>query len=50
MFERNKESNIKISVISVWYNEEKLAPFFLEHYRFADAIHIAVDADTCDGT
>jgi hypothetical protein len=41
---------VKVSVISVWFNEEKLAPFFLEHYRFADQIHVVVDSDTSDKT
>ncbi|HHT9146737.1 MAG: hypothetical protein Q7J31_18845 [Syntrophales bacterium] len=30
----------KIEVITMWYNESFLAPFFLEHYKFADVIHL----------
>lgn len=39
----------KIEVISMWYNESFLTPFYLKHYSFADKIRIAVDADTNDG-
>jgi len=39
-----------IEVISMWYNEEFLAPFFLDHYSWADKIIILLDADTDDGT
>jgi hypothetical protein len=41
---------MKIQVISFWYNEEFLAPFFFKHYSFADHIRLLVDADTNDGT
>lgn len=34
----------------MWHNEEFLAPFFLEHYRFADKIHVFMGADTTDKT
>jgi SAM-dependent methyltransferase len=34
----------------MWYNEEFLAPFFLNHYSWADKIHILLDADTNDRT
>lgn len=34
----------------MWYNEEFLAPFFLNHYRWVDRIHIILDADTNDRT
>lgn len=37
-----------LSVLSMWYNEEFLAPFFLNHYSYADHIHIILDADTTD--
>ena len=39
---------MKITVMTMWYNEEFLAPFFLEHYKFADRIHVIMDADTND--
>lgn len=44
------ESNLKVEVISMWYNEAFLAPFFLNHYSFADKIHIFYDQDTTDNT
>ncbi len=40
----------RIEVITMWFNEEFLAPFFLSHYRFADRINIILDADTNDNT
>jgi hypothetical protein len=42
--------DMKIELMSMWYNEEFLAPFFLSHYRFVDKIHIFLDADTNDRT
>jgi len=39
-----------IEVLTMWYNEEFLAPFFLSHYSFADHIRILVDVDTTDNT
>jgi len=41
---------MKIDVITMWYNEEFLAPFFLGHYSFADTIHILLDEETTDNT
>lgn len=41
---------MNIEIITAWYNEEFLAPFFLKHYAFADKIHILLDADTDDDT
>jgi hypothetical protein len=41
---------MKIDVITMWYNEEFLAPFFLSHYSFADTIHILLDEETTDNT
>ena len=41
---------MKISVISMWFNEAFLAPFFLGHYSYADKIHILLDTDTNDNT
>ena len=41
---------MKIELITVWYNEAFLAPFFLDYYRWVDRIHILLDADTDDDT
>lgn len=41
---------MKITVISRWFNEAMLAPFFLSHYAFADEIIILLDEATNDGT
>ena len=34
----------------MWYNEAFLAPFFLEHFKYIDNIHIIMDADTNDNS
>ncbi len=39
-----------ISVVTAWYNEEILAPLFLDHYQFADEINIILDKATTDRT
>lgn len=39
-----------IGIVSMWYNEGFLAPYFLKHYSFADHIRIIDDTDTTDGT
>lgn len=41
---------MRIEVITVWYNEAFLAPFFLRHYSFADRITLFYDMDTTDDT
>ena len=41
---------MNIEIITAWYNEEYLAPYFLEHYSFANKIHILLDSDTNDNT
>jgi glycosyltransferase involved in cell wall biosynthesis len=42
---------MKLTVLTMWYNEEKLAPFFFKHYRdLVDEIVVIVDADTDDNT
>lgn len=41
---------MRVELISVWYNEAFLAPFFFNHYAWVDKIHILLDADTDDGT
>ena len=39
-----------IEVITAFYNDEFLAPFFLNHYSWADRIHALVDEATTDST
>ena len=39
---------MKIEVITMWYNEEFLAPFFLNNYTFADKITVIIDKDSTD--
>ena len=41
---------MKIAVVTVWYNEEDLAPFFLKHYNFVDNIFVYLDTATNDNT
>lgn len=41
---------MEIAVVTMWYNEAFLAPFFLSHYGYADKIHILLDIDTNDKT
>lgn len=41
---------MKIAVISMWYNEAFLAPFFLSHYGCVEEIRIIIDSDTDDDT
>ena len=41
---------MRIELITMWYNETYLAPFFLNHYSWVDTIHILLDADTTDDT
>lgn len=41
---------MKLSIITMWYDEAFLAPFFLSHYSYADKIHILLDTDTTDNT
>ena len=41
---------ISIEVITMWYNEEYLARFFLNHYSFEEKVRIIVDEDTNDDT
>ena len=41
---------MKITVISQWYNDEFLAPFFLKHYSYADEIVVLMETDTNDST
>lgn len=39
---------MKIEIVTVWYNEEFLAPFFLEYYKYVDKIHVIIDGNTTD--
>ena len=39
-----------VELITMWYNEEFLAPLFLNHYSWVDKIHIFYDQDTNDRT
>ena len=41
---------MRIEVITTWYNEAFLAPFFLKHYDFVDKIHLLFDEDTDDNS
>ena len=41
---------MSIGLVSMFYNEEILAPLFLNHYSFVDDIHIIIDADSNDRT
>lgn len=41
---------MKTAIVTMWYNEAFLAPFFLGHYSYADKIHLLLDADTDDNT
>ncbi|MBP7509524.1 MAG: glycosyltransferase family 2 protein [Prolixibacteraceae bacterium] len=41
---------MKIDIITMWYNEASLAPFFLNHYSYADTIHILLDEEVNDNT
>jgi hypothetical protein len=41
---------MKVTVMSMWLNEEFMAPFFLKHYWWADEIFIILDTATCDRT
>jgi len=41
---------MNVELITMWYNEEFLAPFFLNHYSWVDKIHLILDADTNDRT
>lgn len=41
---------MRVELVTMWYNEEFLAPFFLNHYSWVDKIHIILDAETSDNT
>jgi len=39
---------MKVSVLTVWYNEQDMAPFFLDNYSWADEIIILLDDASTD--
>lgn len=41
---------MKVEVITMMFNEEYLAPFFMGHYSWADKIKVFIDSDTTDNT
>lgn len=41
---------MKVAIVTTMYNEETLAPLFLQHYNWADEIHVLYDTDTTDKT
>lgn len=43
-------ADTRIGIITMWYNEARLAPLFLRHYSWVDRIHLLLDADTTDET
>lgn len=43
-----KDRPIKITVITRWFNDALLAPFFLNHYSYADEIIILLTKETTD--
>lgn len=45
-----RNGRAKISIITKWLNEEDLAPFFLQHYAWADKIIVLLDTRTDDRT
>lgn len=50
LFTLREKGTVKIAIITMWYNEEILAPFFLSHYSYVDQIRIIIDSDTNDNT
>ncbi len=41
---------MRVEVITAWHQQAFLAPFFLDHYRYADRISVSVDSRTDDDT
>lgn len=41
---------MKIAIVTMWYNEEDLAPFFLKHYNYVNKIFVYLATDTYDNT
>ena len=44
------DAQLKITVISQFYNDSLLSPLFFRHYGYADEIHILLETDTNDNT
>lgn len=47
VYERRR---VSINIVTMWYNEEFFAPYFLSHYDYVDKIHVFIDSDTNDRT
>lgn len=45
-----KSKYISVSVLTRWCNDAALAPFFLNHYAWADEIVVLLNSDTTDNT
>lgn len=41
---------MRVELMTMWYNEEDFAHFFLKHYSWVDKINLILDADTNDKT
>lgn len=41
---------IKIGIVTMAYNEERILPFFLKHYSYVDRIHVLYETDSTDRT
>lgn len=41
---------MKIGVLSTWYNEAPIAPYFLNHYRDWDEVRVLLETDTTDAS
>lgn len=41
---------MNVEIFTMWYNEEVLAPLFLDHYSYVDKITVLLDQDTTDST
>ena len=45
-----KTKYVTIGVVTRWCNDEMIAPFFLDHYSFADEIVVLLSSDTTDNS
>lgn len=41
---------IKIGIVTMAYNEERILPYFLRHYSYVDRIHVLYETDSTDRT
>ena len=46
----SKSSYQSITIVTRWCNDEMIAPFFLDHYSYADEIIILLSSETIDNT